>query len=119
MKREKPEGASAANAYRHQRVERSILDELRAILRDDISDPELDGVRLTAIVLSPDSKVARVHFVVPRSRSRPNAERAFVRATGFMRGRLAEGVELKRTPDLRFVYEGELDPSTEEEEREG
>jgi ribosome-binding factor A len=66
---------------------------------------------LTAIVLSPDSKLARVHYVVPRGRPRPAVDRAFARATGFLRGRLAEGVELKRTPDLRFIFEGEVDPT--------
>ena len=36
---------------------------------------------------------------------------AFIRATGFLRGRLSEGVDLKRTPDLRFVFEAEtIDP---------
>ncbi|MBX3260453.1 MAG: ribosome-binding factor A [Labilithrix sp.] len=104
-------GDPPAAAHRHQRVETSILEELRSILRDDITDPELDGVRLTAIVLSPDGKLARVHYAVPRARPRTAVERAFTRATGFLRGRLAEGVELKRTPDLRFVYEAEIDPS--------
>lgn len=107
MKHEK--GPSAAGAIRHQRVEASILEELRAVLRDDITDPELEGVRLTAIALSPDSKSARIHFAVPRGRPRSAVERSFVRATGFLRARLAEAVELKRTPDLRFVYEAEID----------
>lgn len=100
--------AGAQGAHRHQRVESSILEELRTILRDDITDPDLDDVRLTAVVLSPDSKLARLHYVIPRGRERTKVERAFTRANGFLRGRLAEGVELKRTPDLRFVFEGEL-----------
>lgn len=108
-------GPSAAGAHRHQRVEASILEELRSILRDDITDPELEGVQLTAIVLAPDSKLAKIHFAVPRGRPRTAVERAFARATGFLRARLAEGVELKRTPDLRFVYEAEIDPSGIEE----
>lgn len=107
-------GPSAAGAHRHQRVEASVLEELRSIVRDDVTDPELEGVRLTAIVLSPDSKNAKVHFAVPRGRPRTAVERAFARATGFLRGRLAEGVELKRTPDLRFVYEGEIGPAEDE-----
>ncbi|HVH41691.1 MAG TPA: ribosome-binding factor A [Labilithrix sp.] len=113
MKHEKG-GPSAAGAVRHQRVEASILEELRSILRDDVTDPELEGVRLTAIVLSPDSKTARIHFAVPRGRPRTAVERSFTRATGFLRGRLAEGVELKRTPDLRFVYEAEISLSDSE-----
>jgi ribosome-binding factor A len=102
-------GPSAAGAHRHQRLETSILEELRSILRDDITDPELEGVRLVAIVLAADSKLARVHFAVPRGRPRTAVERSFTRAVGFLRARLAEGVELKRTPDLRFIYESEID----------
>ena len=103
-------GPSAAGGHRHQRVESSILEELRSVLRDDVTDPELEGVQLTAIVLTPDSKLAKIHFAVPRGRPRTAVERAFVRATGFLRARLAEGVELKRTPELRFVYEAEINP---------
>jgi ribosome-binding factor A len=105
---------SAAGAYRHQRVEASILEELNTLLRDEISDPELESVRITALVLSPDGKLARAHFVVPRGRPRSAVERAFGRASGFLRGRLTEGVEMKRTPELRFVYEAEIDPSAKE-----
>ncbi len=94
--------------FRHLRLERSILEELDSLLRDDISDPELEGVRIRAVVLSPDYRSARVHFLVPRARPRSAVERAFERATPFLRGRLAESVELKRTPDLKFVYDGEL-----------
>lgn len=99
---------------RHQRVESAILEELSFILRDDVSDPELEGVKLTHIALSSDGKLARVHFAVPRGRPRTAVERAFVRATGFLRGRLAEGVDLRRTPELRFVYESEIDPGAPE-----
>ncbi|MFO0735559.1 MAG: ribosome-binding factor A [Labilithrix sp.] len=104
----KPREDRGAAEHRHQRVEAAILEELRSIVRDDVTDPELEGVRLTAIVLAPDSKMARIHFAVPRGRPRSAVERAFARATGFLRGRLAEGVEMKRTPELRFVYETEI-----------
>ena len=96
--------------HRHHRLETSILEELDAIVRDDVSDPELEGVRIRAVVLSPDYRSARVHFSVPRGRPRTAVERAFERAAPFLRGRLAEAVELKHTPDLRFVYEAEIDP---------
>jgi ribosome-binding factor A len=95
--------------YRHQRLEVSIADELRLLLRDDVSDPELDRVGVTAVALSPDYKNARVHFVIPRGAVRANVERAVGRATPFLRRRLADSIELKRTPDLRFVFEAEVD----------
>ena len=98
-------GPSAAGAHRHQRVEASILEELRSILRDDITDPELEGVQLTAIVLAPDSKIAKVHFAVPRGRPRTAVERAFTRAPRVLRARLAAMHEA--APDRRVVLMGD------------
>jgi ribosome-binding factor A len=93
---------------RHLRVEQSIQEELASILRDDVEDPELEGVRIVRVVLSPDYRAARIHFAVPRGRPKSAVERAFSRGSAFLRGRLAEAVELKRTPELRFVYEAEI-----------
>jgi ribosome-binding factor A len=94
--------------YRLQRLEVTVADELRSLLRDDVSDPDLEGVVVTAVALSPDYKNAKVHFVMPRGRSRKEVERALERATPFLRRRLADSIELKRTPDLRFVFEAEI-----------
>jgi ribosome-binding factor A len=104
MKRDN-EGAG----YRHQRLEVSIAEELRSLLRDDVSDPDLDRVGVTAVALSSDYKNAKVHFVIARGHSRTKVERALERATAFLRRRLADSIELKRTPDLRFVFEAEID----------
>ena len=98
----------AQGGHRHPRIEATIREELQAIVRDDVTDPELEGVRITAVVLSPDYRSARVHFMVPRARPRSAVERSFARASAFIRARLAEAVELKRTPELRFVYEAEI-----------
>lgn len=97
--------------HRHARVEISIREELASILRDDVTDPELEGVRVSAVVLSPDYRSARVHFMVPRGRPRTAVDRAFMRAAAFLRGRLAEAIEMKRTPELRFVYDSEIQDS--------
>jgi ribosome-binding factor A len=37
---------------------------------------------------------------------RRRAERALEHATPFFRARLADAIELKRVPDLRFVFDG-------------
>ena len=102
--------AEGPGGHRHQRLEVSVREELQSIVRDDVTDPELEGVIVSAVVLSPDYRNARVHFLVPRGRPRTAVERAFTRAAPFLRARLAEGIELKRTPELRFVYEAEIDP---------
>ena len=98
----------AGPGHRHLRVQNLVLEELRALLRDDVSDPDLADVKAVAVVLSVDYRHARVHFVL--SGTSPVdarlAQRALERATPFLRARLGEAVEMKRVPDLRFVFDG-------------
>ncbi len=104
---EEKEGAG----HRHLRLQGLILEELRALLRDDVADPALTAVRITALVLSVDYRQARVHFATlgdSRNGGRPggDAARALGRATPFLRARLADALDLKRVPDLRFLFDG-------------
>ena len=95
--------------YRQQRLQELIAEELRSLLRDDARDPALQWVRIATLVLSPDYRHARVHFgviaVASDRDARVRAERALARATPFLRARLAEAIDMKRTPDLRFVFD--------------
>jgi ribosome-binding factor A len=94
--------------HRHLRVQSLVLEELEALLRDDVSDPDLADVRVVAVVLSVDYRHAKVHFVLSAT-SLPDprlAQRALERATPFLRARLAEAVEMKGVPDLKFVCDG-------------
>ena len=101
------------SGYRHARLQILLLDELDALLRDDVSDPALVEVRIVAVVLSVDYRHARVHFALRASpdalpRGRQATDHALCRVTPFLRARLAEALDMKRVPDLRFVFDGLL-----------
>ncbi len=93
--------------HRHLRVQSLVMEELRALLRDDVSDPALVDVRVVAVVLSVDYRHAKVHFVLngTSAASRRSAKLALERATPFLRARLADAIDMKRVPDLRFVFD--------------
>lgn len=97
-----------SGGLRHVRLQGLLLEELRSLLRDDVTDDALADVSITALVLSVDYRHARVHYAVKGAnaeRERKGIERAFARATPFFRARLAEAIEMKRIPDLRFVFD--------------
>lgn len=104
------------SGYRHARLEALLLDELCSLLQDEVRDPLLQTVRPTALHLSVDYRNARIDYVVVNDADVPDAspddlEEALARASPFLRYRLAQGVELKRTPELRFVCQGvSIDP---------
>jgi ribosome-binding factor A len=79
---------------------------LSDILRErEIRDPDLDGVSVTVTQVkpSPDMRHATV-FVEPLGGKNADAiVEALNRHRGFLRGELGRTIELKFTPELRFV----------------
>ena len=100
--------------HRHARLEGLVLEELRALFREDVSDPRLVMVAVRAVVLSVDYRNVRVHWVAGAIVDRPTTERALARATPFLRSRLAIAIEWKRVPELRFVFDGVVAEGEEE-----
>ena len=95
--------------YRHARLQEILLDEVRAWLRDEASDPALEGVRIAWLSLSVDYRQARIHYVV-RGGSLPRraeeVQTTLARASRSLRHQLATDLDLKRTPELRFIFDG-------------
>ncbi len=95
------------SGYRHERLSRLLREELDALVRDELADPRLDGVRITTFELSVDYKNVRVGFVGPAvgHDARDRIARTLARATPFVRARLAEALDLKVVPVLRFAWD--------------
>src|SRR5258707_14559670 len=75
------------------------------LLQSEIRDPELAGVSVTVTQVkpSPDMRHATV-FVEPLGGvNAAGTIAALNRHRGFLRGELGRGIELKFTPELRFV----------------
>jgi ribosome-binding factor A len=94
--------------FRGQRLEELFREELNSILDAEITDPRLEGTRVTRVELTRDGSRARVWFVMSSSDgpSSPDEVRsALEHASGFIRGLLCDALPLKRTPDLRFAHD--------------
>ena len=104
--------------FRRIRLQEIVFEEVALLLRDEVIDPELYGVRVTAVVLSVDYKNARVHFTIRRGMVPRIVARALERVSPFLRARIAESVDTKRGIALRFVCDGEeaVDVSASEDE---
>jgi ribosome-binding factor A len=89
-----------------------VRHALVEILREaDIADPVLEGVSVTVTEarVSPDLRHATV-FVEPLGGGHaPEVVQALNRHAKFLRGRLGHAIELKFTPDLKFVHDETFD----------
>ena len=94
---------------RSLRIEELFREELNSIIDCEVTDPRLEGTRVSFVELSRDGSRARVWFSsAGHDDGACNAaelEAIFERASGFLRSRLCEALPLKRMPELSFRHD--------------
>ena len=97
---------------RTDRLNSQLLEVLSSLLLFEVDDPRAKKAQLTAVQVAPDLSLARVFYVSlsPEEDDDSQAERealgeALTRLSGYLRRMLGERVELRKLPDLRFVYD--------------
>lgn len=94
--------------HRHARLERILFEEVVTLLRDEIINEHVEDVRISSVALSADYHNARVHYSIegeeiPTRDQLLRTDAALAASAGFLRARLAESLDLKRVPNLRFI----------------
>lgn len=73
----------------------------------EVRDPRVKDVTVTRVEMDPDMRSATVHVSVMGSPARGQlALRGLARAAGFLQSRIAERIETRYTPRLRFELDG-------------
>jgi ribosome-binding factor A len=98
-----------ANEIRRKKLGSLIQREIASLIIREIKDPRLDGVSITDVLLSDDMSEAKVFFFVHRDMDVRGVLKAFHSAKGFLRAELSHLIEIRRIPDLTFIYDDSLD----------
>jgi ribosome-binding factor A len=102
--RRKPQGPSQRQLRAGELVRHALVEILRV---EDIADPALAGVSvtLTEVQMSPDLRHA-LCFVEPLGGAHAAEVTAGLnRCARFLRGRLGRHIDLRFTPELKFVHD--------------
>jgi len=93
-----------------RRVDEAMRQVLGEAISKELKDPRVGFVTVTDVKTSPDLRHARVYVSVLGDPAEREATLDGLRsAHGFLQGRVAGELHLKRTPELRF----ELDETAE------
>jgi ribosome-binding factor A len=99
-----------------------LADEIRDIigscfLGGQMEDPRLRNVTITAVKLTADLQLASVYFrIYGEAIDIDAARQGLERATGVFRHKLAEALDIRRLPSLRYFYDESLDRGSRIEE---
>ncbi|MFZ5670648.1 MAG: 30S ribosome-binding factor RbfA [Pseudomonadota bacterium] len=103
-----PAGPSQRQLRAGELIRHALVDILR---EEELADPALAGVSVTLseVRMSPDLKHA-VCFVEPLGGEHaPEVVAGLNRVSRFLRGRLGRHIDMKFTPDLKFLHDESFD----------
>jgi ribosome-binding factor A len=92
---------------RSRRVGEQIRRVLAQLIHDQVKDPGVGMVTLTAVEVSHDLAHAKIFFTVLADdpAAIKSSEAGLRRASGFLRRELGHQVKLRLTPELHFTYD--------------
>ena len=91
---------------RMRRVNEALREVLSARIAEGLKDPRIGFVTVTAVETSPDLRHARVFVSVLGNKDERDASLAGLqRAHGVLQAEIARLTHMKRTPELKFVYD--------------
>ena len=95
--------------YRRGRINEEMVKELSVILRE-IKDPRVSDafVSVTAADVTPDLKFAKVYYSA-MSGDKKEVKKGLTSASGYIRKRLAETLNLRMTPELSFIADDSIE----------
>jgi len=102
-------------SYHISRNAEDIKRELTALLRE-LKDPRVQGKLLTVVRvnLSGDGSTAKVYISAIEGIEVARASvKGLQSAAGFMRGEIGRRLQLRKTPELRFIADNSIEEGTQ------
>jgi ribosome-binding factor A len=95
---------------RMRRVDEAVRAVLSDVITQEIKDPRVGFVTVTAVKTSPDLRHARVYVsILGDDETRADSLVGLNSAHGFLQRRVASELRLKHTPTLAFEYDDTVD----------
>lgn len=99
---------------RTQRIAERIREELSEMLIQEIADPRLSGIYVTEVTVDRELAYAKIYISAIEGYERwKEIQEGLKSAQGFIRRELAQRIELRSFPQLRFIW----DPTYERAEK--
>lgn len=92
-----------------ERAASDIQRELSNILLTEVRDEDLKNVTITFVKVTDDLSFAKVYFTTLDDEKRAKVVKDINNASGFFRSLLADRLEIRHTPELKFIYDDSIE----------
>ena len=99
------------NSVKNTRINGEVLKELSNIIRSEIKDPRINPMTsVVAVEVAPDLKTCKAYISVRGDeKSQQDTITGLKSAEGYIRRQLARTVNLRNTPEIRFILDQSIE----------
>jgi ribosome-binding factor A len=95
-----------ALTHRVERIQEQVREEVSQMLANEVRDPGVGLVTVTRAKVTGDLSLARVYWtILGNAEERKKTAKALERAAPYVRHLLAERLTLRRSPEVKFIFD--------------
>ena len=92
-----------------ERLNSAFVREISYILNTEVKDEDIKFVTITDCDITSDLSYAKVYFTVLDESKKIETLKALDKAKSFIRGKLSERVDIRHTPELKFLFDESIE----------
>lgn len=90
------------------RLNNMFVEEISNIIHNEVKDKNIDFVTITDVRITNDLSFAKV-YITTLDNDREKVLNALNKARGFIRTKLSESIEIRKMPEIHFVYDESIE----------
>ena len=94
------------------RINSNMIKEISYVLQNEVKDHNIKFVTITDVRVTNDLSFAKVYYTVLDDTKRKETDKALKQASGFIRKKLCERIDIRHMPELEFVYDESIEYGT-------
>ncbi len=88
-----------------ERLNHTIQQEISMILQTEVKDEHIKFVTITGVDTTSDLSFSKIYYTVLDKEKMDSTKEALEKASSFIRTKLAERIDIRHTPELKFIYD--------------
>lgn len=94
-----------------ERLEHKFISSISDIIKNEIKDDRIQFVTITDVSITNDLSFAKVYVTVFDDTKREEVLKVLNKASNFIERELCKRVEIRKMPDIHFVYDESIEYS--------
>ncbi len=99
-----------------ERLNHAFQEAISEILMTETKDEDIKFVTITGCDISNDLSYCKVYFTILDEQKKESIVDVLNNAASFIRGQLSKRVDIRHTPELKFIYDSSIEYGAHMEE---